>query len=443
MIKARLFTWEEWLETLSLDKDKDVYVISSEDYFDYNFCVKDLKDGEKPFRDAESIKLLKESYDVTFADDADWFSVICDGERMPITHLNDSLKFALTVIQCSRIGTYTWYVPCKEEIWQLLANMPMDILVAIRMKDIYWESQLNIGVDYIIQEYPAFGKRIEVNVVQKRDKGEGFYTKVAEDKDNTEDDLYLGQDGKYYLDATLADFALRYQWFWDIRGVSEVLSSLSCLLRSDYRPYIVDVTQEYSYVDFWNKFCTKEWRKCDEYLSSLESLNEMRKSGFITEEFYAERLEELNHSEEYEEHLHLVNDVKVISHMVREPKDIIVRRAIRMCVDKNKDGTYSAYNEWTCKYPEFNDILDEIDYTKDIEQFRLIIDMNEVLSERNDMKYVVYGFKVSLNTIEVFDKYEAMLMFGEILKEAYDSGKCKGRYHLFNDEYRIYDIPTV
>ena len=442
MIKIRLFTEEEELATQTYYENKRVFAILHELYFEDNWCVTQLKEGEMPFRDAESIKLLKESYGITFADDNDWFSVICDGERMPIMLLNESIKFALTAIHYSRTGVYTWYTSCNKEMWKILSDMSMDILVAVRMKDIYWESSLSLGVDYIIQEYPAFGKRIEVNVVQKMNKGEGFYTKVAEDRDNTEDDLYLGQDGKYYLNDTIADFALRYQWFWDIKGVSEVLSGEGYLWRK-YRPYAVDVTQEYSYVDFWNKFCTKEWRECDEYLDSLEHLKVMHKTGFLTERDYTEKLEELNNSEAYKEHLHLVNDVKVISHMVREPKDIIARRAIRMCVDKNKDGTYSAYNEWTYKYPELNDILDELDYKKDIEQFRLIIDMNEVLSERHDMQYAVYGFKVSLNTIEVFDKYEAMLMFGEILKEAYDSGKCKGRYHLFNDEYRTYDIPTV
>jgi hypothetical protein len=54
----------------------------------------------------------------------------------------------------------------------------------------------------------------------------------------------------------------------------------------------------------------------------------------------------------------------------------------------------------------------------------LFVNTEELLKNVEDMENTLYGFKITYNSLEIFDREEAIKIFGAILKEAYESGKC-------------------
>jgi hypothetical protein len=94
--------------------------------------------------------------------------------------------------------------------------------------------------------------------------------------------------------------------------------------------------------------------------------------------------------------------------------------------DRYDDGTYAIRGELTVKYPEFYYMVLAM-----LEQrhehritFGLFVDVDELLDNVEDMKHTLHGFCVTYDSLEMFDKEEAIKKFGAFLKEAYESGKC-------------------
>ena len=221
MIKVRLYAEEEYFHASCLDcNGRHDHVFEYKSAFE-NVLYNLHNYYASPFRDAESLRLLKEVYDITFISDDDWYTVMWDNERTCIASIREDLKFALMAVKFSRQGRYTWFFPAGEKVWSILADMPFDILIGWRINDIGIYHSIILGADYQIINYPYEGKSIEVTVKNNVALDGDLYTRVPDSQSNsTSYGLHIGkEDGKYYTGGHSIDYAFQYYWKNDIRGI--------------------------------------------------------------------------------------------------------------------------------------------------------------------------------------------------------------------------------
>lgn len=228
MIKLRMYTQEEFKVAMTLFSDpkadegewKD-RPASARDFEDLLTWASDEGEGKPPFRDKESVSLLK-SQGLSFVSEKDWYCVEVKEfdihTRMPITSISKELKYALTAMHFSREGTYTWLNEedhVYEEVWQYLSELPFDILVALRIED---RGCFRFWGNYKIANCPFENQTVEATVV-KRPQTHDF----AEDKQISKY-LYADKTGRYYTHWGVEDL-FAYDWKKDIEGIIRHIES--------------------------------------------------------------------------------------------------------------------------------------------------------------------------------------------------------------------------
>ena len=137
--------------------------------------------------------------------------------------------------------------------------------------------------------------------------------------------------------------------------------------------------------------------------------------------------------EAYQEYLFFRDKFKVISHIIVTPGGTTFRKLPILMVDKNSDGSYWIHGGLTLKYPEFHEAIGSVieKRNKDGEMIALVIDTEELLDSVRDIDRAVYGFRTMPDSIEIFDVEDAVQLFGQMLKEAVASGRCKVDYEFY------------
>lgn len=416
VIKVRLYTDEEYYLACAIDcNGRQDHVFDYGQSFDS--VLYNLHDYHaKPFRDAESLRFLKEVENVEFISDDDWYTVMWDNERTCITGIHKEWKFGLMAIEHSRDGRYIWYYPAGEKVWNILNDMPFDILIGRRMLETGIHHSDIGGVDYQIINFPYGGKEIEVTV--KKDYirlDNDFYTEIRGTHG-----LCLGKDGRYYMSSLDVGYALQYYWKNDIGGIIAHIDK-----KADTRVRLLEINQEYNVFEFAKALGKDENELVGlDYLHMLYCYNCYRDEQGMDD--YDEAIKELQSGESYQEYLYFRDKFKVISHIVIAPGDTIFRKLPVLMVDKKYDGSYWIHGGLTYKYPDFCKAIGQVieDRIQDGERYVLIIDSEELLDSVKDIDRAAYGFKVTPDSIEVFDIEDAVRLFGQMLKEAYTSDKC-------------------
>ncbi len=423
MIKVRLYTEEEYIHAQCLDcNGRHDHVFDYESSFDS--VLYNLNDDDAlPFRDIVSRRFLKEIEGITFINDNDWYTVMWDNERTCIAAIPKPLKFALMAIEHSREGRYTWCYPAGDKIWELLADMPFDILIGRRITEMGLHGMYIDGADYQVINYPYEGKTIEVTVKNDGIRyDDDFYTEVSGGKEHsTSYGLHLGRDGKYYSDMIRIGYALQYYWKNDIDGIIGYINK-----KGNNRLRLADINQGYNVFEY-----AKALGKDEDELVSLDYLHSLncfrgywRENGMEED---GEEIKELQSEDSYQEYLYFRDKFKVVSHLTWVPGGTTFRKLPVLMVDKKGDGSYWIHGGLTCKYPDFCDAMYQVidERSQDAERFVLIIDAEELLDSVKDIDHAVYGFKVMPDSIEVFDIEDAVGLFGQMLKEAVVSGRCE------------------
>lgn len=426
MIKVRLYTEEEYSHATCLDcNGRHDHVFDYKSSFD-SFLYNLHNSCALPFRDTESLRLLKEVYNITFISDDDWYTVMWDNERTCISAIREDLKFALMVVEFSRRGRYTWFFPVGEKVWSILADMPFDILIGWYINNIGICNPAISGVDYQIMNYPYGGKTIEVTVKDRIPYNDSSYVRVSEAKYYTTSyKLHVrNEDGKYYMDRWGLKYALQYYWKNDIEGIIEYIG------KKESRLHLAEFSQVYNNVFEFAKALGKE----ENAILELEYLDIMRGIEDVEDkEWLAEVVKMHQSGEAYQEYLFFRDKFKVISHIIVTPGGTIFRKLPILMVDKNSDGSYWIHGGLTLKYPEFHEAIGSVieKRNKDGEMIALVIDTEELLDSVRDIDRAVYGFRTMPDSIEIFDVEDAVQLFGQMLKEAVASGRCKVDYEFY------------
>lgn len=390
MVKVKLYDVDECIKTGD-------WPTEWEHYFDWELMCPTL--FEKvfiPFRDEESVRLLKETWDIEFIDNRDWYSVRCDGVRMNVRALNNDLKFALVTIFLSRKGRYTTLGYADERVWRVLADLDMDILVAMKVQEMGIYSPEIEGINYKIINFPYKGQTIEVDVLNERVSPgkKGLYEWADESRDcGMSKYLCVGKDGRFYMDIFYVGYAFQYYWKNDIEGIIKYIDRV----KKD-KTYLVDVRRTFDIFEMMEFL--------GEYLNCFEG-----------------DCEPLESSEEY---VYFKEKFKIITHMRTLPKSAVFRKLPQLIVERNHDGSYFIHGGLTVKFPAFHEMLeDAIDRrSPDKESFILIVDEEELLNRASDIERTICGFRVQADSVDVYEAEDAIQLFGEALREAHYSSSC-------------------
>lgn len=436
MIRIKLFTEDERIQALGFSGQEELMdkpPAQVEDFERLLPCYLEEEEEMPPFRDEESMGILK-GEGLTFVSNDDWYSICGEGalgkERDSITNIRKWMKFALTAIYYSRQGRYIWMdascVP-YERAWNQLSGLSFDILVAVRIRDIGSIASIHLMFSecspYRIVNYPYKKQFIEVTVKEIIKRTDDFYTEVPEHwKQGPGYGLYMGKDGRYYSDFIGVEYAFLYYWKNDIEGIIQYIEK-----KYPKRTRLGEVCKIY------NTFTlAKALGLYDEsvvHLSYQDCRNCRKKAyetGGFTMQEYEEALAEREQGEEYENYVYFRDTFQFVSHLTVVPEEVTFRKLPVMMVDKNYDGTYWIHGGLTVKYPEFEECICDLveERSPDRERVILVVDVEEMLGSAEDVDRAVYGFRLLQDSLEIFDRYEAVQMFGQVLKEAYTSGAC-------------------
>lgn len=376
----------------------------------------------KPFRDEYSIKFLKDTYDLEFINEEDWYAIHSPTEgKFCLSGLSKTMKYGLTLLDNSKYGISTDFKVCEKRIWKTLDTMPIDILIAVNISEYDRTTDFILGVDYIIENYPFNGKTIELNVMSR--------PILKEDGYEVEGKFYR-KDGKYYTESIELEYLDGY---YDWREhLEEFVEIAEIYVMKEYP--IINKTVMYNLVDFLEKINidVNIFLDFNDYANNISLYKSMLKDNEITQKEYESYIikEQVNNNKEYKQYLWLLNDLKIISHLYVLPEARISRKLLMLIVDKYTEGFYVIWDTLTVKYPEFDEILFGVSelYTEQCERYVIVVDVEEKFISAHDMKKTNCGFKITKNCIEIFDHNDAIKLFVSIVQEVIASGNLKKGY---------------
>ncbi len=441
MILLKIYTDAEYENIVSFDESKALTRVLSalshsqepeeEEVSSWSNVFNSIyyKTQKPPFRDQESVAFL-ETFGITFVD-GDWYSVKCGDTRMPLSGLDNGYKIALSAISCSRRGKYIWYDYLGFDILKYLSEMPFDVLLAVclsHLDDIDSIISGKSGCKFV--NFPYQGKAIGVLCKPYHDfKSEG-YIKLPCSAEYGHC-LYKGSDGVYYCDEEVTHI-LRYRWWDDIENIIKYIDSCKRT-----KVYLSRPSQTYSLFELGDLVAGDENAIAElEYFRRMRELEKDYNSGRITRGHYELGVKRLQNGSWYKKYLYYKDVFKAICHLAFIPEEQSGELGI-MIVDRNPDGTYSLIGDKTYFRPAFCDaicsMLFKANGANNYEE-RVGLAVAGGLDWRNtfclksvkDIDNAVYGFRALKDSIEIFDKYEAIQTFGAALREAQESGKCTG-----------------
>lgn len=425
MIQLRLYNQQECYDTSVIPengkkKEKHLYVGSSWNTSFWHVMCPTLvaeEEAEKPpFRDAESVQLLRDSYGVVFADDGDWYSVICEGTRMNIACLNKAILCALGAIYESKRGRYAWLDDMDENVWRALGALPMTVLIAVREEELgEWHSFLRTS-DFEIVNYPLNGGTVRAKAVGVSLYRNEFYTRVPGSR------LYVGQDGSYCVESDELRYDFEYHWEKDIDHILNYINfHWGGLKRFE------ELEREYTVFELGRELKNDENGIMNlNFLYDREHMKPDEGDAEAAREYEA-FLKEAMETDDYKEYLYFKDVFRIVNHMLYIPPETYSKYVVMLTVDRKDDGTYRIYDNLTIKYPDFGELIYEAIFRRisDGERFILMVDVNEVIRSVEDIGRAVCGFKLSKDRLEMFDKESGALLFGDALREANASGRCE------------------
>lgn len=350
---------------------------------------------EAPFRDTESVRLIREVANADVVED-DWFGVVSrvSGQRTCITGLERNVQYALIAIANSKAGTYTSLnyrtyedilgrVGEQNEmplIWQFLADMPYDALLYVKTWEFHiWNSQF-----YIPESLE--GKVAIENYRYKGVPSSGMLSrKVKKDM--------LAEDGSLLIAGNFRRF-----WFEWYRDFGALIQEAERLLKYSFRWYRripkVSSVDEFATLD-------EEWQ--DDFYVLDEHKRRVLYPSFL------EKIQVHNY-------LYRVPD----GTYEKYPICLVLEEDISTGVVSVKRGNYG-------KYPEYSEIMISAARPdkdgRNISRLIVVIDKAEFFHREAEMKNAVWAFRYYDNILELYDGDDVLVEFVKFAKAPYEDGR--------------------
>lgn len=388
----------------------------------------------KPFRDEYSIRFLKDTWNMEFVSEDDWYSIQSPEEgRFSLSGLSRQMKYALTLLHYSRKGRVLKFRSCSEKLWKVLDTMPFDILIAMNISEIFDFHCTLLGIDYVVENFPFHNKVLQVHVPNMH-----INHKEYEEVENHKGLILYQKNGKYFINAIcIDDYFCQFRWQ---KYIDKIVSQVNYYKRIE-KP-LIEKKLVNGYVDFLQLIgVNKEdalWGH-NNYYYYLSIFTEMLKNKEITQAEYDALLseEQKKNDKSFQEYLWLINDLQIISYLYIVPYINDCDSLPMLIVDKYSDGSYKIWNTRICDYRDFEGVLQNVVFDKYTEKcVRYITVVNKSFQSVEDIQYTACGFKITKNCIEIFDKNEALETFYHIATEALQSKECE----VCDDDYMFKEL---
>lgn len=133
LIHVRIFCKEE-LSQCNQEWNYNYY--SEENFYRLlNGCAV-VKDKSPPFRDEESVQLIRKIDHAEFVE-GDWYSIITPFGRTCLSALCSSTKYALVLLNNSRKNMYTQIRLVGKNVWNVLNELSIPIKIGVTHDDIH------------------------------------------------------------------------------------------------------------------------------------------------------------------------------------------------------------------------------------------------------------------------------------------------------------------
>ena len=118
------------------------------------------KEKFAPFRDEESLRVITELDKATLVD-GEWYAMVTPFGKTCLSALSSGAKYALTVIENSKHGIYTEFSVVGDNVWKLLSELDIDILIAVTSSK-HGDNYILFDVTEFIIENTGLGKTVHV-----------------------------------------------------------------------------------------------------------------------------------------------------------------------------------------------------------------------------------------------------------------------------------------
>ena len=274
-----------------------------------------------------------------------------------------------------------------------------------------------------IVNYPYKKQSIEVTLKDIIKYDDDFYTRISEHRwYDTSNGLCMGKDGKYYSNLISVKYGFQYYWGNDVEGLIRYMEE-----KYPDRIRLGEVHEIYNTFTLAKALGLEEGSVIGLMYWDCKRCREAApKAGKISDQEYGEISADERQGEEYKDYVYFRDTFQFISHLTAAPDPVSSRKLPVLMVDKNYDGTYMIHGTLTVKYPEFEECISDVveGRSPDRERILLVVDVEEQLRSAGDVDKAVYGFRLLQDSLEIFDRYEAVQLFGQALKEAYTSVAC-------------------
>lgn len=378
MIRVRLLTEPEYRKLWQTGPD-------FREYDESRFY--DLLREKGDFTDKESLALLRHLHGEQAVQEK-WYSRTTADGRPCIPAISPEAMYGLVVIENSRQGRYTPIVEAFADfavqermencmgdhvnplIWQVFAQLDMEILLTFRKKDFSFAWEIPIDEEFILENYPINGVPTQVCVVDE------FLHEPEQ------------RDGRWYVHNFFYD-----QKYWWGNDMKEILTFLNRELMG-MTPLEKGM---FPLADF-EAMC---WPRDDS--DSLSRIREEQEDAFP-------------------------KPWRVLNHMDHLPLQGDSRRLLYLIIEEHNDGDFYLWDTISVKYPNYAEMLYEaMELAKqDCEVFVLPVDVNECMGCAEDIRKAVCAFRVSDGIIETFGPEEGLREFEKMLVRAAASGCCAG-----------------
>lgn len=416
MIKFKIFKNESDMRTYSLD-NREHYDAGEPRVIEYEVShysptyLRLLYDhwadhSEPPFRDPESLKILQVC-GIELLEDH-WYSMMVpnpygdtEKNRLPLSEADTDLQYALTLLHYSREGIYLSYKSIEKKIWQVLSEMPFDILVAV------WGEEINrcfqhFPDEFLIVNYPYCGTEIEVHGKWHIDEEDSFFIRLELTEEegadtsigfhNPECGLYLGKDGLYYTDIFAMGSALEYHWPNDLKDVIHYFDTHYPARKQQKK--LAQISNIYSITEFHELLSSVQPDISDCLLICVDKPEFLPDLPVILEDFV------------------------IISHLTVMPKEPCDKYPKVIVIEKQADGTVTIDERYAGKHPDMEEMLAEaLEMRKEgSELFCLFMDW-ERRRDVTDFDSILFGARVRWGSLELFDADDARQIFVAEVKE--------------------------
>lgn len=311
-----------------------------------------------PFRDAESAGLIREVNQSEFVED-DWYSMVTCFGRTCLSAACSGVKYGLTVIANSRDGFYTDLTGdagAGGNVWEYLAGLEMDILVAYPYKEFLKDGVLPTYLPrpYIVENFRYRGEVLEAVVTTENIHSLPEY-----------------RNGKLHVEPWMCE--LTYDWTKDVDGVI-------CWLEKNIRKEVIlqQPEQILMLFEFWEMLC-------DEDVKSV--------------------------FENYR-----VN-AKIHNHMLVKPEKPMYRDVPMLLIEKTESGYHletrrnsNCYAYEDMFYDAVNDVPEHVSL-----RFALVLD-TYAMDSAESLQKAVCGVRVCGQRIDTYDKKDALSEFLRLLR---------------------------